>query len=142
MHGGDIYRQQVTYDFSVNINPIGLPDAVRQVMENSGDLAMQYPDLQCQKLRIKLADCLGIRPEQILCGNGASELILAVCHMLRPKKALLSAPCFSGYETALQAVGTEVIRVPLSEADGFAFTEEYGRKLETRIKRKNRSFCF
>ena len=44
MHGGDIYRQQVTYDFSVNINPIGLPDAVRQVMENSGDLAMQYPD--------------------------------------------------------------------------------------------------
>ena len=66
MHGGDIYRQQVTYDFSVNINPIGLPDAVKQVMENSGDLAMQYPDLQCQKLRIKLADCLGIRPEQIL----------------------------------------------------------------------------
>ena len=57
MHGGDIYRQQVTYDFSVNINPIGLPDAVKQVMENSGDLAMQYPDLQCQKLRIKLADC-------------------------------------------------------------------------------------
>ena len=48
MHGGDIYRQQVTYDFSVNINPIGLPDAVRQVMENSGDLAMHYPDLQCQ----------------------------------------------------------------------------------------------
>ena len=126
MHGGDIYRQQVTYDFSVNINPIGLPDAVKQVMENSGDLAMQYPDLQCQKLRIKLADCLGIRPEQILCGNGASELILAVCHMLRPQKALLSAPCFSGYETALQAVGTEVIRVPLSETDGFAFTEEYG----------------
>ena len=142
MHGGDIYRQQVTYDFSVNINPIGLPDAVRQVMENSGDLAMQYPDLQCQKLRIKLADCLGIRPEQILCGNGASELILAVCHMLRPKKALLSAPCFSGYETALQAVGTEVIRVPLSEADGFAFTEEYGRKLETRIKEEKPELLF
>mgnify|MGYP002770592898 FL=1 len=142
MHGGDIYRQQVTYDFSVNINPIGLPDAVRHVMENSGDLAMQYPDLQCQKLRIKLADCLGIRPEQILCGNGASELILAVCHMLRPQKALLSAPCFSGYETALQAVGTEVIRVPLSEADGFAFTEEYGSKLETRIKEEKPELLF
>lgn len=142
MHGGDIYRQQVTYDFSVNINPLGLPDAVRQVMENSGDLAMQYPDLQCQKLRIQLADCLGIRPEQILCGNGASELIPAVCHMLRPQKALLSTPCFSGYEAALQAVGTEVIRVPLSEADGFAFTEEYGSKLETRIKEEKPELLF
>ena len=75
MHGGDIYRQQVTYDFSVNINPIGLPDAVRQVMENSGDLAMQYPDLQCQKLRIKLADCLGIRPEQTMgFGDGENDI--------------------------------------------------------------------
>ncbi|MBU5430173.1 aminotransferase class I/II-fold pyridoxal phosphate-dependent enzyme [Kineothrix sp. MSJ-39] len=142
MHGGDIYRQQVTYDFSVNINPLGLPAAVQQVLDNSRGLAMQYPDLQCQKLRMQLADRLGIRPEQILCGNGASELILAVCQMLRPQKALLSAPCFSGYETALQAVGTEVIHVPLSEAEGFAFTEEYGRKLETRIREEKPELLF
>ncbi len=142
MHGGDIYRQQVIYDFSVNINPLGLPDAVRQAIENSGDLAMQYPDLQCQKLRMRLADRLGIRPEQILCGNGASELILAVCHMLRPQKALLSVPCFSGYEAALRAVGTKVIPVPLPEADGFSFTEEYGRKLETRIKEEKPELLF
>ena len=142
MHGGDIYRQQVIYDFSVNINPIGLPDVVKQVLENSGTIAMQYPDLHCRKLRIQLADRLGISPEQILCGNGASELILAVCHMLRPQKALLSAPCFSGYETALRAVGTEVIHIPLSEADGFAFTDEYGRKLEAKIKEEKPELLF
>lgn len=142
MHGGDIYRQQITYDFSVNINPLGLPAAVQQVLENGSSLAVQYPDLQCQKLRIQLADRLGIRQEQILCGNGASELILAVCQMLRPQRALLSAPCFSGYETALQAVGTEVIQVPLSEAEGFAFTEEYGRKLEKRIREEKPELLF
>lgn len=142
MHGGDIYRQQVIYDFSVNINPLGLPDVVKQVLQNSGTLAVQYPDLQCQKLRIQLADHLGIRPEQILCGNGASELILAVCHMLRPQKALLSAPCFSGYEVALQAVGTKVFHVPLAEADDFAYTEEYDRKLETRIKEEKPELLF
>lgn len=142
MHGGDIYRQKIKYDFSVNINPLGLPDVVKQVLQNSGTLAVQYPDLQCQKLRIQLADRLGIRSEQILCGNGASELILAVCHMLRPQKALLSAPCFSGYEVALQAVGTKVIHVPLAEADDFAYTEEYGRALEARLREEKPALLF
>lgn len=35
-----------------------------------------------------------------------------------------------------------MIRVPLSEADGFAFTEEYGRKLETRIKEEKPELLF
>lgn len=30
VHGGDIYRNQVKIDFSVNINPLGMPEAVRQ----------------------------------------------------------------------------------------------------------------
>ena len=25
MHGGDIYTNQIDYDFSVNINPLGMP---------------------------------------------------------------------------------------------------------------------
>ena len=35
-----------------------------------------------------------------------------------------------------------MIRVPLSETDGFAFTEEYGRKLETRIKEEKPELLF
>ena len=26
-HGGDIYRNPVRYDFSINLNPLGMPEA-------------------------------------------------------------------------------------------------------------------
>ena len=29
-HGGDIYSQEVDLDFSANLNPFGLPEAVRR----------------------------------------------------------------------------------------------------------------
>ena len=30
-HGGDIYSQEVDLDFSANLNPFGLPEAVRRL---------------------------------------------------------------------------------------------------------------
>ena len=33
IHGGDIYRNQVSLDFSVNINPFGMPQRVREALE-------------------------------------------------------------------------------------------------------------
>ena len=41
---------------------------------------------------------------------------------LRPKRALVTAPCFGEYEAALEAVGTEPLRFPLGE--DFVLTEE------------------
>ena len=31
-HGGDIYRNPVKLDFSVNINPLGIPERVREAL--------------------------------------------------------------------------------------------------------------
>ena len=28
-HGGDIYRKRILLDFSVNINPLGMPEAAK-----------------------------------------------------------------------------------------------------------------
>ena len=32
IHGGDIYRNRVKLDFSININPLGVPDAVKTAL--------------------------------------------------------------------------------------------------------------
>ena len=32
VHGGDVYRNQVELDFSVNINPFGMPDGVKKAL--------------------------------------------------------------------------------------------------------------
>ena len=32
VHGGDVYHNQVELDFSVNINPFGMPDGVKKAL--------------------------------------------------------------------------------------------------------------
>lgn len=29
-HGGDVYRNQVSHDFSINLNPLGMPQGVKK----------------------------------------------------------------------------------------------------------------
>ena len=33
-HGGDIYSQDIQMDYSANINPLGMPEAVRQALRD------------------------------------------------------------------------------------------------------------
>lgn len=138
MHGGDIYRNRVTLDFSVNINPKGIPDSVNAVMATSIFDIDKYPDMECENLREALEQKLSVPRERILCGNGLSELILAICHAKRPKTALLVAPTFEGYETALNAVGTRISYYFLKEEERFELT--YG--IIERIKEEKPEIVF
>ena len=35
IHGGDIYNNKVNMDFSVNINPLGIPHSVKEAMSDA-----------------------------------------------------------------------------------------------------------
>lgn len=104
MHGGDIYRQAVTLDFSVNISPLGVPERVREALRAAVGRVEEYPDPRHERLVRALAEFFDVSGNRILVGNGASELIMAVCHALRPESAMITAPSFSGYREALRAV--------------------------------------
>ncbi len=92
-------------DFSANINPLGTApgvlDAIRQV-----DPAA-YPDPDCLQLRTALGAHLGLTPEHILVGNGATELIhLLARACLQPgARAVIFAPAFGEYEAACHIQG-------------------------------------
>ena len=45
MHGGDIYRNNIQFDFSVNINPMGVPQEVQWVLTEAALHANKYPDI-------------------------------------------------------------------------------------------------
>ncbi len=122
-HGGDIYRNRVKIDFSANINPFGLPETVRRALsENIEDLSA-YPDTECEKLSRAVAEYEGVSADNILCGNGASEIIFNTVRAVMPKRALLIAPTFSEYERALKSVGCEIKYHTLSEENNFNLTE-------------------
>mgnify|MGYP002733753077 CR=1 FL=1 len=127
VHGGDIYRNPSVTDYSVNSNPLGVPEAVRKSVQESADRIMYYPDVRCDRLRESISDFERIEKEKILCGNGAAELFFAVVMAVRPKKALVTAPAFSEYERALGTVGAEVQYyrcTPNGTALGFSFIRD------------------
>ena len=124
MHGGDIYGKTVELDFSANLNFLGMPDAVRQAAKEGVDASIHYPDPQCRALRAALSEAEGVPADQILCGNGAADLIFGLALAIKPKKALVWAPGFHEYEQALETVGCSVSQIPLRKADGFAYRAE------------------
>lgn len=120
-HGGDIYgERKVRLDFSVNTNPLGMPPSVRQAIGARGLEDERYPDPYCRRLRAALAERYGVAAEEILCGNGASDLILRLCACLRPRIVLEPAPTFSEYARSAALFGGEIRTYPLSAESGFA----------------------
>ena len=118
-HGGDLYDKSIRYDFSVNLNPLGTPLPVREAIEKSMEHIHEYPDMQQRKLRTALSASEGCGSGEVLGGSGASELFCGIAQMIRPEKALLIAPCFSGYRHALGMIrGCETGSIPETDMAG------------------------
>lgn len=119
-HGGDIYRNRnVELDFSVNVNPFGMPNFVWEAAQRSIAFCTGYPDSSCENLRGRLSEVTGVPEDQMIFGNGAAELIFRLVQEIRPKKAVIPAPSFAEYETALRSCGTEIAFFYLKEAESF-----------------------
>lgn len=111
-------------DFSANLNPLGMPDNVREALLRSVDDWERYPDPDCTELTKRLSERLDVLPEKIVCGNGAADLIYRTVGAVRPKKAALVVPCFSEYKKALSEYGAEVREYLLAEESGFSLDAE------------------
>lgn len=125
IHGGDIYRHQVTMDFSVNSNPLGMPEAIRQALDEAVEKAVCYPEITGQAVRRNISRATQLPVERIVCGNGASELFVALVHALQPKKVCIPVPSFYGYERAAQAVGAQLVFHEMKEQEKYCLTEGF-----------------
>ncbi len=123
LHGGDIYRNTVEYDFSVNVNPLGMPRSCVEAAKRGVELSMHYPDCQCESLCGRLAQKEEVSAEWIVPGNGAAELLYSLCYAIRPKKGLIPVPAFLEYERALLAAGGVPAHWYLEEQEDFRIGE-------------------
>ena len=124
IHGGDIYRNEIELDFSVNVNPFGIPEKVKSAMHEAIEQCEHYPDIENTELISKISKKYRISKANILPGNGASELFVAIVHALRPERILLPVPSFYGYEKAAEAAEADIIYYKMKEEDGFCLTED------------------
>ena len=121
-HGGDMYDHVGAIDFSANINPLGMPPQVpRAVCEHVNEFDA-YPDAACHDLRRAIAEAEGVPVGHVVCTAGASDLITRVCNVFAPETALVTAPCFSEYERAIERAGGTVERHMLRDDEDFAVT--------------------
>ena len=134
LHGGEIYDKKIELDFSVSLNPLPCPVQVIDEIKAAADQAFNYPDIMQSEFAAAVAKAENmlsqknakLTAENIVGGNGASELLMAIVNMLRPKKALLTIPSFYGYEHALGAAKDCATGCfLLLEADGFVLNEDF-----------------
>ncbi len=122
-HGGDVYRYRNCIDFSANCNPLGTPESVREAIRQCLDHLHEYPQVGSLDLLDPIADYEGVPKNQVICGNGAAEVIFSLCRALSPKKAMVLAPTFAEYEQALRSVNCDVQYFYLNQNRDFAVDE-------------------
>lgn len=125
IHGGDIYRYEGCLDFSANCNPLGTPPSVKEAAVKSLEGMSHYPLVGCGPLKEAIGEYEGVSPSQVICGNGAAELIFSLCRAKKPKKALVTAPTFAEYALALESVDCQVMSFLLKEERGFSLGEDF-----------------
>lgn len=101
---------------SSNENPYGPPAAAFDAMRKAFDLAWRYPDEAADALAADLAKLHGVSEDHVLLGAGSSEILkLAASAYTGPGRAVVMAdPTFEAVARYAQAVGAEVVKVPLT----------------------------
>jgi threonine-phosphate decarboxylase len=131
-HGGDVYAwaqkagidAAEIIDFSVSINPLGPPASARTAFQKSYGEVPRYPDSNGEELKEAVAKRHGMKPAEVLLGNGSTQLIYLLCTALKPRTALVVGPAFSEYSNALTLAGANIRVLSLPAAGGFQFSTE------------------
>ena len=126
-HGSDLEKIEQIYgikkedivSFSANVNPLGLSGRLRSELPKHLDVICSYPDREYTKLRSVIGQYCDCPPENILMGNGSTELITLFIKTVAPKKALIIGPTYSEYERELSLGGGTSLYFPLKEEDDF-----------------------
>lgn len=130
VHGGNIYQYKDCIDFSANCNPLGTPEGIKNAVKDSLEQLCNYPQVGYLPLREAIASYEKIKAEQVICGNGAAELIFTLCHARKPKRALLAAPTFAEYGQALESVDCQVEEYFLEEKHNFEINRDFLDRLQ------------
>lgn len=141
-HGSDLEKIEQVYgikkediiSFSANVNPLGVSFLLRDSLSHKIDAITSYPDREYKSLRQCIAKYVHTSMENIIVGNGSTELISLFIQIKKPKKALMLGPTYSEYEREVALGGGRSHYYNLDETKDFALDmEELRRELQTGV---------
>ena len=117
-HGANLYDLSNKYgfskdelmDFSSNINPFGTSKLAKEYIINNIDIVSMYPDPNYIDLKKSISNYCKCSDDNIILGNGATELISSFIKTLNPKNALLLSPAYSEYENELSKINCSITK--------------------------------
>lgn len=129
-HGSDLEKIAAYYHipeseisgivkFGANVNPLGLSESVKKDLASHLDIISSYPDRNYTSLKKVIGEYCHISPENIVVGNGSTELISLLISQRQAKKALVVGPTYSEYERELSLTGGTITEYNLKEDQDF-----------------------
>lgn len=103
VHGGDVYRRAVDLDYSVNINPLGMPPRACAAAKHGVDQSTAYPDWKVEKLRDAVVSFLNRKFAAVAPSAGANADISVPSARVRADDMAASAS--AGAAVAVPAPG-------------------------------------
>lgn len=145
-HGSDLEKIEKVYgirkediiSFSANVNPLGVSFRLRETLTKHIDSITSYPDREYTSLRQCIANYVHTDVNNIVVGNGSTELISLFIQITHPKKALIIGPTYSEYEREVSLGGGRSHYFSLTEAREFeldtdSLTEELSHDVDLLI---------
>ena len=114
-HGGQIKGDGFT-DYSVNIPKIKFDATFKDLIMTSIDALCDYPEIDGITAKRVLADYLQVDIDEIIIGNGATELIYLTARALKLERVMILQPTFTEYARAFSLVETELVHYFLKDS--------------------------
>ncbi len=127
VHGGNVYEiasrlgcaPEEVLDYSASINPLGPPPGLTELLSHTFQLLQHYPDIQNRVLLEAIAGHHGVPSDQVVVGNGSTELIYWLPKVLGIRKALIVLPTFGEYQKAFELQGVQLAKLFTSPEENF-----------------------
>lgn len=102
-------------DFSVNLNPLGVPNDIKEQWPQWLALIEDYPDPVGSHLQQMIASYIKVSPEHIILGNGGAQLITLIANFISKKRIAIVQPTFLEYEKMCEAFECDIQHIVLEE---------------------------
>ncbi|MCH8558251.1 MAG: histidinol-phosphate transaminase [Balneolia bacterium] len=111
------YKPERISKLASNENRLGCsPKANEAALESLGAI-MNYPDPACLDLRAKIADKIGVKPENVIAGSGSEGVMqLIIKTFFEPDEhAITASATFIGFVVLINSRGVGLRQVPMTD---------------------------
>ncbi|MDM7994374.1 MAG: threonine-phosphate decarboxylase CobD [Acidobacteriota bacterium] len=125
-HGGNLRQlaqmagkaENDILDFSANLNPLGPPEWIQEMICAHSGAWTHYPDPDCSALLEAVSERYGVDSKEIIAGNGSSEILYLLARAFG-RRGLVPVPSYIDYAGACRASDKPATLFPMEESAEF-----------------------